>query len=94
MTEQHERRISHSELTLLAFKCKRCAAEVTLDIRSEEQCRRMFDPQAYPLHCPFCDAEFDRYFRESFRLFGEWRQKLEASGQEIVFRLQDVHPTK
>jgi hypothetical protein len=90
MTERHEHRVSHSDLTLLAFTCKHCKAELTLDFRNEEQRRRLLDPLMHALRCPFCDVEFDRSFQKSFQCYSEWRQRLEDSGHEIIFRLPDA----
>lgn len=85
MTETLERRVSHRELTLLAFICKRCKAELTLDIRNEEQCSKLLE-----LHCPFCRADFDSQLRESFTIFRKWRERL--GDHEIIFRLPAPPP--
>ncbi len=82
MTDLAERRISYRELVLLAFTCKRCRAELTLDIREEEQKQKLSH-----LQCPFCKAEFDRYLWESFNIFDEWRKRIEVSGHEVIFRI-------
>ena len=94
MTEHTEGRVSHRELVLLAFVCGRCGGELTMDIRSREQAGRFVerDPVS-ELKCPFCAATFPPAFVASFRDFVAWRNKLEGSGQEIIFRLP-CHPSE
>lgn len=88
MTEQHERRISHKELTSLAFRCKSCQAEFTLDLTNEEQGRRLEDMRGeHWQQCSFCGTHFDSSLRGSLRLLVDWRRRLEQAGYEIVFRL-------
>lgn len=87
MTEITERRISWDELYLLAFECKACRAEMTLDLRNKDQRRRLFSDGALTMTCPFCGADFDSALVESIRRFEHWRQKVQDSGHVVTFRL-------
>jgi hypothetical protein len=86
MTDIHERRISHKELFVLSFRCTYCSGELTVDFTNQDQRARLLRT-GDEFKCPFCDEPFPRYLRESFRAFREWRDKLEAWGQELTFRI-------
>jgi hypothetical protein len=83
MTEEHERRISHRELSLLAFKCKTCQVEFSIDLANDEQVRKLFESNVAWVACSFCGTLFDSALRGSL----EWRQRLADARTEIIFRL-------
>lgn len=87
MTEIQERRISHTELTLLSFKCRTCEAELTFDTKNPKQRPRVTHSLADTLRCPMCEGEFSPHLQGALRDYESWMNKLAAAKQEIVFRL-------
>lgn len=85
MTETHERRISHKELTLISFTCKHCKGELTFDITNTEQRKRVVGAE-WAVECPWCGKPFHKYLSGAFVDYWAFLQKLEAAEHEVIFR--------
>ncbi|PYN83022.1 MAG: hypothetical protein DMD96_03875 [Candidatus Rokuibacteriota bacterium] len=88
MTETTERRIPHTDLTLVAFRCLHCKAELTLDFTNETQRQGLLGRKDTGT-CSFCGQNFDRWLLEALRAFQEMRDKLKDTNAELVFRVAE-----
>lgn len=85
MTESRELRIPSSDLAVICIQCKHCKAEVTVDLRRQEQ-RRILE-KTNRLECPACRREFDSALRDALISFDSWSAQVKQSGEEVSFRL-------
>lgn len=98
MTEHHERRISHKELTLMSFRCRACGAEISVNLTEPSQVsnlRRTLESPAHQMRCQLCAEFLDapsataRPFAEAVLAFLKFREQLNAADREIIFRMSD-----
>ena len=85
MTEAHEVRISHDELTTLSFTCQPCGAEIVVNVADARQ-KRAWDGGAQ-FACPICRANFDSNLKGPIIRFWEWLARVKKSGVTVTFRV-------
>ena len=86
MTESKELRIPSSDLIDMCIRCKRCKAEVTVNLCLQEQ-RRVLDEQNR-FECPVCRTAFAPALLQALRSYYKWLSEIQGSGEDVSFRLQ------
>ena len=86
MTEETESRIPYTDLARVAFECKQCQAEISVDITKQEHVR--VENTDRPMVCPICGNEFDSQLKKSFSHLYSWRHILKESGHKVYFRIE------
>ena len=93
MTEIHERRVSHKELTLLEFQCPHCKSEMTLDLTNTAHIEKLQSfASGGQMGCTFCDHSFDSQFCTALAQFRHWFMALEAMNRKVTFRVPIAAP--
>jgi transcription elongation factor Elf1 len=86
MTEETEIRIPFRDLTRVAFACKECGAEVTIDISNRKHLP-VEDPDCL-MKCSVCGRDFDSRLRATFSKLFEWYEDVDKTRHEVYFRLK------
>ena len=84
MTERHEHRVAHTELTLVSFECK---SGQKRPLVGTTKCAPKWWKCQGKLICALCEAGFDSALYEALGSFKELLSRLTRAGQVITFRI-------
>ena len=85
MTETTEVLIPFEDLTRVAFECKKCHTETTMDISTKEN--RGF-VAGQPWRCTICSTDFDSQLKGAINDLMSWYEKVSDSKQCVYFRVK------
>src|SRR6266478_4902146 len=86
MTEQREVRVPFNDLLTLVLECQ-CGTEIAIDFAKDDVRKKTWADRT--LSCPVCQKEFDSNLRRGFEYFIQWQDSIEASRQEIFFKIRN-----
>ncbi len=86
MTDITERRIDHQELQRMMIVCKRCGAELTIDLARSEQVQAM-KAASSQLACAVCGDSYDSALPTAIGAFVVWHDQILRSGHTVFFRV-------
>ena len=87
MTRRVERRISHTELTIVAIRCKHCSGEIRIDFSVEAQTNRV--QEGGVIACPLCGYNFDSDVNRALKRLVSFRAHLDEHENEVFFCIED-----
>jgi hypothetical protein len=90
---QTDYRISHTELSIVTFRCTQCRAEITIEFANDYQCTWALE-SARQLKCAICEKTVDRHTCEALAAFQQMRKSLAAGLAVFVFRIPGGEQTR
>jgi predicted RNA-binding Zn-ribbon protein involved in translation (DUF1610 family) len=89
MTEYVEIKVSLEESALIAFECKNCGGEITLNIADKKQRGMVVDDNFQRFgRCPLCGNFIDSGLREAFEGLFNWYDAVQKSGHKVFFKFR------
>jgi hypothetical protein len=87
MTEEHELKIPYQDLVRVSIECRKCKAEIVIDLRHEFYLNTDWSNKA-DFICPVCEEKFHKSLRLALNKFKELFAHLDASEHSVFFRIK------